>query len=89
MFAVYDGAVRAYLQPFFSPTKAGAIRSFADAVQAEGSQFAKRYADFHLSMIGSFDDGSGGVEGCNPERVIGASECLPGDDVFPPGRKVS
>lgn len=87
--AAYDGAVRAYLQPFFSPTKASAIRSFSDAVQAEGSQFAKHYADFHLALLGEFDDSAGSLVSLQaPERLISASECLPDDVLFPPAKRL-
>lgn len=87
--AVYDGAVKAYLQPIFSRSKAEAIRSFADAVGAENSQFRKHAADFHLALLAEYDDGLGSFVCVNPERLVTAMECLPDDDLFPPSRKIS
>lgn len=89
MLAAYDSAVKAYLQPFFCRSVNEGIRSFRDAVQAEGSQFGKHAADFHLALVGLFDDNDGGVEcGGVPGKLITALECLPGDDVFLPDRKM-
>ncbi|WNK12782.1 MAG: nonstructural protein [Microvirus sp.] len=77
--SVYDGAVGAYLQPFFARSKAEAIRSFSDAVGNSESPFAKHKADFTLLVLGAFDDQSGELvySGVGPEKVITALELVP------------
>jgi len=77
MCSVYDQVVRAYLPPLFVRTKAEAIRSFSDAVGDEKHEFRRHAADYHLALVGHFDDNSGVVTAVGPERLIGASECLP------------
>lgn len=89
VFAVYDAAVKAYLQPIFSPTKAAAVRSFQDAVAQENSQFAKHAADYTLFQLGGFDDGTGELASLQvPEKVITALECVD-DALFPQSSRVA
>lgn len=88
--SVFDAAAKAYITPMFFRTRMEAIRGFRDAVQQEGSQFQKHYADYALFVLGTFDDNSAVFAPEQmPLRLISASECLPGDDVFPPSRKVT
>ncbi len=61
-FAIFDAAAEAYLPPFFFGTKGTAIRSFADAVNEEGTPFALHAADYTLFHIGFFDQASGELE---------------------------
>jgi len=57
--AVYDQAVKAYMQPFFQRTEGEAIRSFIDAVNANDSHFSKHPQDFVLMKLGSYEDSNG------------------------------
>jgi len=59
MFSVYDSMANAYLQPFFSPARGLAIRSFSEAVNTSDHQFHKYAGDFTLFEIGEFDDEKG------------------------------
>lgn len=75
VFTVFDKAVGAYLQPFFSRSRGEALRSFSDAVNDSKSQFFVHPADFYLVFCGVFDDNSGIFSCADPERVISAVEC--------------
>ncbi len=59
VFSIYDQAVEAYTPPMFFQTKGAAMRSFADAVNKEGSEFNRHAGDYTLFHIGYFDEGSG------------------------------
>lgn len=79
VMAIFDNAVKAYLQPFFTPTKGSGIRSFTDAVSQEGSQFARHAGDYALFILGEFDDVTGSFSSLpQPERVMTAIEIEPG-----------
>lgn len=76
--AVYDAAVRAYIQPLFFRSKQEALRAFGDAVAEEKSQFRVHAADYTFQFLGNFDDQTGAFEQpSQPERLISAQECLP------------
>lgn len=87
VFTVYDHAVQSYLPPFFVRSKGEAIRSFTEAVNAEGNQFNKHAADYTLFALGTYDDDGAVFMVDVPHRVISALECLV-DDVFPPEKRV-
>lgn len=76
IFSVYDSAVGAYLQPFFSRSMGEAIRSFQDAVNDPKTQFNSHTMDYTLFLLGSFDDGGGVFDSHPPERVRSAVELL-------------
>lgn len=77
MFAVYDSAVKAFLPPIFVRSRGEATRSFLDACQQEGSNFAKHSSDYTLFYLGKYDDsGAQFVLSSVPERVISALECV-------------
>lgn len=56
MFAIYDSKAEAYMQPFFAPTNAMAIRMFTDLVSDNSSQVSRHSADYTLFAIGEYDD---------------------------------
>lgn len=56
VFTIYDAAANAYLQPFFSPTKATAIRSVTELVLDDKHQFGKYPNDYTLFYLGDFED---------------------------------
>lgn len=59
VYAIYDSKVRAYLQPWFSPTHAAAFRNCEMAGRNPSSPFKDFPADFTLFCIGTFDDEKG------------------------------
>lgn len=71
IFAVFDSAVGAFHQPFFSPTKGAAVRAISDAMESKESQFAKHAEDYTLFILGHYDDGDGVIESHPPEPVLG------------------
>lgn len=76
MFAVYDKAVQAFLQPFFMRSRSEAVRSFRTAVNDPKTEFANNPSDFDLMCVGSFNDENGMCEGMSPERISGALELV-------------
>lgn len=62
MFAVYDSKVRAYLQPFFVPLPAVALRTFAQAANDEKGPIGAHPEDYTLFELGTFDDERGVFE---------------------------
>lgn len=59
IFTIYDSKAEAYLQPFFSPTKATATRDFQQAAQDEKSAFHTHAADYTLMQIGAWNEQTG------------------------------
>ncbi len=55
VYTVYDTKAEAYIQPFFSPTKGLALRSFQEALIDEKSNISKYPEDFTLFELGEFD----------------------------------
>jgi hypothetical protein len=74
VFSVYDKAVGAYLQPFFSRSKGEALRQFMEACADEKAMFGKHASDFTLMYLGMYDDVSGLFDTSEPERLLGALE---------------
>lgn len=87
VYSVLDKAVNSFLQPFYARAKGEAIRSFSDACNNREHNFNKHASDFVLVHLGEFDDASGLFTSIEPQRVIGALECLV-DDPFVEGAKV-
>lgn len=61
MFAVYDEAVKAYMQPFFAPSQRDAVFAFEQAVNDPKTTLSKSPADYHLFCLGEFCDDSGTI----------------------------
>ncbi|QCQ84942.1 nonstructural protein [Blackfly microvirus SF02] len=76
IFTVFDSAVGAHLQPFFSRSMGEAIRSFQDAVNDPKTQFNAHSMDYTLFLHGSFDDNGGMFDTAAPERVSSAVELM-------------
>lgn len=76
VFAIYDRAVGAYMQPFFSRSKGEALRSLAQAIGDAKHPFAQVPTDYTLFKIGSWDDVKGTMFGGAPEKVIGVWELM-------------
>lgn len=82
IYTILDKAVGAYMQPFYARTRMEAIRSFSDAVKAEGSKFGSHAEDYVLMYHGEWDDNSGLFSGVDPVRVVGAVEFVVSDSPF-------
>lgn len=54
IFTVYDSKAEGFIQPFFSPTTATAIRSFESACNDQGHEFYRYGADYTLFELGEF-----------------------------------
>ncbi len=59
VFSIYDSKAEAFIQPWYSQTLGTAIRSFEQAVNQEGHDFAKFSGDYTLFHLGSFDQTKG------------------------------
>ncbi len=59
VFSVFDCKANAFLQPFFSPTTATALRSFERSVQDESSDFHRYAGDYSLFEIGEWNQNQG------------------------------
>lgn len=68
--SVRDAKVETFSQPFFYVTVGQAIRSFADEVARDGSDFAKHPEDFALFLLGVYDDQKGSFTSLpQPEQI--------------------
>lgn len=76
VFSIFDKAVGAFVQPFYSRSQGEALRSFSEAVNKEGNQLRSHASDYTLYRLGEWDDANA-MYNCNdPVRVISALECL-------------
>lgn len=66
IITVYDKATQAYMRPFVALSTGQAVRMFEDETQAQGSEIGKHPEDYALFKIGTFNDSSGEVAGCEP-----------------------
>lgn len=58
MFTVLDELAAAYINPFFAPTKAHAVRSFKDTCNDPNHAIYRNPDDYALIHLGEFDDTS-------------------------------
>lgn len=80
VYSVRDGAVGAYLPPFFQRSRGEAIRSFISAFENKEHQFSKYPEHYVLYQLGFFDDVSGELE-YSPEfpmKVLSGHEAISG-----------
>lgn len=76
MFSVQDAAADAFIRPFCFPAVGLAHRSFADEVNrnsADNSMY-QHPDDYSLWRIGEFDEDSGIITPCQPERIAAGSQ---------------
>lgn len=59
IFTVLDIKAEAYLQPFFVPTTAFAVRSFAETCNTPDHDFQKFPEDYVLIDLGEYDEQTG------------------------------
>jgi len=73
IFSIYDSKAEAYLQPFFAPTKAYAIRQFTQAANDESADFHKFAADYTLFELGSWDEQTGTIAPNEAKTALGSA----------------
>ena len=61
MFCIHDQKAEAFLNPFFLPMKAMAVREFQNMVNDPGHAFGRNPSDYTLFMIGVWDGETGKV----------------------------
>jgi len=87
VFAVYDSAVGAYLQPFFMQSKGQAIRAWQDTINDPKTQFNAHPSDFTLFELGEYDDSNGTFENLHTKLSLGTAlellSKLPGLQTLP------
>lgn len=69
VFAIYDEAAQAYMQPFFSHTRGLAIRGIVTALKNAENLFSQNPKDFSLYEVGTWNDLSGVISSTHPEHV--------------------
>lgn len=76
MYSIYDRASGVYDRPFVGQTDAAAQRSFSDVALDKSHPIGKHPGDFTLMRLGSWNDNTGKIEGCMPEKVANGLECV-------------
>lgn len=77
MFAVWDNAVGAYMQPYAVETRGLALRSFMDAAGGSGdSPIQKHPEDFSLFELGTYDQETGRFENLTAPLNLGSASSL-------------
>lgn len=76
IYAVYDAKAEAFGVLISVPTKAAAVRSFADAVKSGSGDLSKHPEDFALFQLGVWNKASGVIDAFKtPISVITGLEC--------------
>lgn len=76
IYSVRDSAVEAFLQPFFSPTHASAIRALTEAVNDPKHDFHKNAKYYALYHIGGFDDSNGALHPPEAQKCEFLIDCV-------------
>lgn len=71
IFSIFDSKAEAFIQPFYAPTKAVGVRSFAHACNSPETDFHKFAGDYTLFHIGSFDSATGQIEQSDTHENLG------------------
>lgn len=76
VYAVYDKAVNAYLQPFYARTAGEAIRSFTELANDRNTNVGRHPLDYVLMYMGEYDDNTGQFvqDDKGPMRLLAANE---------------
>lgn len=73
MFSVYDNAVKAFITPFFLPSKEAGIRAFRVCANTEGHSFRRSAEDYTLFCLGEWDDATGVVTIAAHQESLGGA----------------
>lgn len=71
IFAVFDSKAEKYLQPFYSPTAAAAVRAVTAAVADPTHEFHRFAEDYTLFEVGHWNEDEGLLSGQAPRSVVG------------------
>lgn len=71
VFAIFDSAVQAYLQPFFMQSSGAAIRAVIDTASHQDSQWNRHKADFTLFELAEYDDTLGTFSNLHTPQNLG------------------
>lgn len=74
IFSVYDQKADAYINPFYLPTTAQAIRTFQDCVDDSNHQFGKHPEDYFLYELGTFENTDASFELIDKKLLISGLE---------------
>lgn len=72
--SVFDKATLAYMRPWVALSTGQAIRIFEDEVQNPQSELARHPEDYSLFKVGTFNDATGEIAGCEPMCLRRAHE---------------
>lgn len=73
IFAIYDAAPEAYLEPFFSQNETVACRAFGIAANEPDHNFNRHAADLTLFKIGEWDEQSGEIKVLEAKKPLGCA----------------
>lgn len=90
VFAIYDAAPEAYLEPFFSQNENTAIRAFAECANDPDHNFNRHAADLTLFKIAEWDMKSGVLKVLEAKKPLGcALEFIRAANAMQPLQEVS
>lgn len=70
VMALYDGKVRAFSAPFFSPSEEAGVRAVLDQARGGGNETLNRHPeDFTIYRLGIYDDADGALVGEPPHSL--------------------
>lgn len=83
VYAVFDSAVGAYMQPFFMQSKGAALRAWLEAANDEKTQFHKHPGDFTLFELGEYDELTGTFTNHTAKMSLGTALEHKSSSAFP------
>lgn len=75
-YSVFDKGINAYMRPFPMQADGQAVRAFTDECLNAETPLSKHPEDYALFRIGSFEDTTGVVEGCEPKPLARGHEVV-------------
>ena len=75
-YTIYDVASGVYMRPFFSQADGQATRGFKDIATDADHEVGKHPEDYTLYRIGTFNDGTGEIEGEQLTKLITGLQCV-------------
>lgn len=76
IFSVKDTVSKTYIKPFTMLTERDAVEGFKHATNEEGTPYNSFPKDFHLVLLGTFDDRTGKLETIEEKVIISADELI-------------
>ena len=76
LYAIFDTASGVYDGPLRGQADGVVVRQFCDMAAGSEHPVAQHPEDFTLFKIGYFNDGTGELEGCVPEKLINGAEAV-------------